>query len=674
MKELKKLSDNIYLVNLKAQQAPENYLNKSKGIISWGKKNDYPSYLLYLYENHAEHGGIINGKTRYVVGTEIVPSVDTNEVKAFLSKANPYESWFELSKKLKKDQTIYNGYAVKVTTNMLGVPLYFEHIDMGRLRVCDDLCSVKYSEDWSKYHTDSIEYQLFDFAKIGTKQVGEFIYIYRSYSPKVDSIQSAYPNPEYLSCILDIDTDIEISQFGNSLIKNGFSAGHIITIFSGEPTEQEKESINDRLLEASTGSNQAGKVLVSFAPKDGKGAEITSVNVSDLDKQYQEISKRNLQKILTGHNVPGVLFKIQTEGKLGQRNELIEAHELFINEYAKPEQMPFNELLKKSYKARSGQDVDFEIKQFEPIGLELPLDNQNIINLLPKEVIVDYIVKKYGLDLNTSVTQPTNVQPVTQVNEALKGLTGRQMQNLMRIVRKHERGELSKDQALVLIKGGFGVTDSEAMTLLNAAEDVKFALQTKEQKFFELINKYGVEFSDDQVLEIEDNRVQLASGFNLNSLRNSILNIFKGNPDTESSFLKRLFGIGSNDVNKQIDWLEKKGLVEKKDGSYYPTEKALNKETNEIDSEVVTLYTYEKREDVDGPTIKDTTRQFCRDMYNNTHRGGKKVGLSYEMIDNISNEFGENAWDYRGGWYNDGTDTTPWCRHVWQGQTILRKK
>jgi hypothetical protein len=212
------------------------------------------------------------------------------------------------------------------------------------------------------------------------------------------------------------------------------------------------------------------------------------------------------------------------------------------------------------------------------------------------------------------------------------------------------------------------------MTLLNAAEDVKFALQTKEQKFFELINKYGIEFSDDQVLEIEDNRVQLASGFNLNSLRNSILNIFKGNPDTESSFLKRLFGIGSNDVNKQIDWLEKKGLVEKKDGSYYPTEKALNKETNEIDSEVVTLYTYEKREDVDGPTIKDTTRQFCRDMYNNTHRGGKKVGLSYEMIDNISNEFGENAWDYRGGWYNDGTETTPWCRHVWQGQTILRKK
>ena len=65
------------------------------------------------------------------------------------------------------------------------------------------------------------------------------------------------------------------------------------------------------------------------------------------------------------------------------------------------------------------------------------------------------------------------------------------MQNLMRIVRKHEKGELSKDQALVLIKGGFGVSDSEAMTLLNAAEDVKFALQSKEQKFFELINKYG---------------------------------------------------------------------------------------------------------------------------------------------------------------------------------------
>lgn len=609
MKELKKLSDNIYLVNLKAQQAPENYLNKSKGIISWGKKNDYPSYLLYLYENHAEHGGIINGKTRYVVGTEIVPSVDTNEVKAFLSKANPYESWFELSKKLKKDQTIYNGYAVKVTTNMLGVPLYFEHIDMGRLRVCDDLCSVKYSEDWSKYHTDSIEYQLFDFAKIGTKQVGEFIYIYRSYSPKVDSIQSAYPNPEYLSCILDIDTDIEISQFGNSLIKNGFSAGHIITIFSGEPTEQEKESINDRLLEASTGSNQAGKVLVSFAPKDGKGAEITSVNVSDLDKQYQEISKRNLQKILTGHNVPGVLFKIQTEGKLGQRNELIEAHELFINEYAKPEQMPFNELLKKSYKARSGQDVDFEIKQFEPIGLELPLDNQNIINLLPKEVVVDYIVKKYGLDLNTSVTQPTNVQPVTQVNEALKGLTGRQMQNLMRIVRKHERGELSKDQALVLIKGGFGVTDSEAMTLLNAAEEVKATIHNK----LLLDNLQGEVMSDE--FEIIGTREYSEKNISLddwiNSLESVKLEYIKSYPNKKSFYDKSVYKV-------RYQYSEK-----------YPS---------------------------------DNSRTFCMQMMARTYSG---VVYRLEDIDSasrmgINEEFGHNGpydlFKYKGG---------PNCHHYW---------
>ena len=542
MKELKKLSENIYLVNLKAQQAPDNYLNKSKGIISWGKKNDYPSYLLYLYENHAEHGGIINGKTRYVVGTEIVPSVDTPEVKAFLSKANPYESFFELSKKLKKDQTIYNGYAVKITTNMLGVPLYFEHVDMGRLRVCDDFCSVKYSEDWSKYHTDSIEYKLFDFSKVGTNQVGEFIYVYTAYSPKVDKVQSAYPNPEYLSCILDIDTDIEISQFGNSLIKNGFSAGHIITIFSGEPTEQEKESINDRLLEASTGSNQAGKVLVSFAPKDGKGAEITSVNVSDLDKQYQEISKRNLQKILTGHNVPGVLFKIQTDGKLGQRNELIEAHELFINEYAKPEQMPFNELLKKSYKARSGQDVDFEIKQFEPIGLELPLENQNIINLLPKEVVVDYIAKKYGLDLNTSVTQPTNVQPVAQVNEALKGLTGRQMQNLMRIVRKHQKGELTKDQALVLIKGGFGVSDSEAMTLLNAAEEVKAKLHNHEQIILD--NLQGELMEDYEIIdkrEYSEDNISIDQWISSKEVK--LADIIKSRPSDESYYDKSVYKV-----------------------------------------------------------------------------------------------------------------------------------
>jgi len=66
--------------------------------------------------------------------------------------------------------------------------------------------------------------------------------------------------------------------------------------------------------------------------------------------------------------------------------------------------------------------------------------------------------------------EPVAEGTVDKTNETLRGLTGRQMQNLMRIIRKHQEGELSKLQALVLIRGGYGLNDIDANALLNTNE------------------------------------------------------------------------------------------------------------------------------------------------------------------------------------------------------------
>lgn len=51
------------------------------------------------------------------------------------------------------------------------------------------------------------------------------------------------------------------------------------------------------------------------------------------------------------------------------------------------------------------------------------------------------------------------------------------------------------------------------------------------------------------------------------------------------------------------------------------------------------------------------------------------VGL-VEAIENITNEFEEFAWTYRGGFYTnpDNKETTPFCRHMWKGVIKTRKK
>ena len=52
----------------------------------------------------------------------------------------------------------------------------------------------------------------------------------------------------------------------------------------------------------------------------------------------------------------------------------------------------------------------------------------------------------------------------------------------------------------------------------------------------------------------------------------------------------------------------------------------------------------------------------------------KAKRLTYNEIEDYSNQFGSSAWDFRGGFYNDGTETTPWCRHIWVGETRIKRK
>jgi len=45
-------------------------------------------------------------------------------------------------------------------------------------------------------------------------------------------------------------------------------------------------------------------------------------------------------------------------------------------------------------------------------------------------------------------------------------------------------------------------------------------------------------------------------------------------------------------------------------------------------------------------------------------------------INTISTRVDRNVWTYRGGWYTnpDTGATTPWCRHEWQQQLVIKQK
>jgi len=701
--------NDIITIKMDVNQLPTYKIDTAGEFVKWGKDNNFPKELLNSYNNHPEHAAIVKGKARYLSGLKIVPSQDLPQVQQFLAKANRFDSWYELRKKCDSDKAIYGGFACQVTTNLIGQPIEFYHLDMGKIRLSADNCGVWYSEDWTakSYH---LKKTYFPFYKDGF--IGASIYYSKDFTPSLNELDGLYPSPDYSSVLLDINTDIEISNFFHSLVKNGFSAGHIITFFSGKLTPEVKEDIKERFQEKHQGTQNAGKVVLSFTNPDGKGAEVVNVTPTGLADQYEALNKRNQQKIITGHNVPGVLFKIKTEGTLGDRNELDLAHELFINEYAKIEQVAFNKFIDKMFKLKTGLDITFEVEQVQPIGKELPLENQNVINALnarDTNIVTNYIIEKYGLKIEAAeigTPSATVVQEEIQVNEHLKNLTGRQRQNLFNIANKLKKGDYTADQALIMIKTGFGLSDADALTFLGIAQDemnnevVKVQQSSdKEKRFIEWVKANAVDVDDDdeiidleyvnfkdskQVLRFElskqklytANRLQLS----VTDLRNAKLNQFKGNPFAKPEELAKSLNVDIEKINTEITWLKEKKLGSFLDGIFTPTQKGLDKDTEDYDTEIYTVYKYDKRPDVSGPKRLPTTREFCLQMMIETSGretvDGKNVArrLTYEQIDAFTNEFGESAWDFRGGFYNDGTETTPWCRHIWVGETRIKRK
>jgi hypothetical protein len=74
------------------------------GYIEFGKKNDYPNYLVDLFTKSAKHNAIIKSKVNYITGNGFKPIDEADEVaKQFIDKPNPFESLNDILKKVSTD-------------------------------------------------------------------------------------------------------------------------------------------------------------------------------------------------------------------------------------------------------------------------------------------------------------------------------------------------------------------------------------------------------------------------------------------------------------------------------------------------------------------------------------------------------------------------------------------
>src|SRR5574343_397141 len=687
----------IEITNLKLSKVYKLTLleDKYKNYVRWGKKNDYNSYLTGLADNQAEHGAIPKTKAIYLNG--LCFESDNQDLLKFIEKANPNETFYELSKKINQDKVMFGAVAIKVVPNLLGMPLFYYHVPYGNLRVSKCGKQYQYCDDWqgSEYEYPRVNVRLYNE---GDKKPG--IIVIKDYFVTDSLLKSLYGRPSYQSALTDIDSLVRISTYYNTLIQTDFNKRGILTVHDDNPTPEKKAEVA-RGVANESGEEAPKGLLLNWAKFGAKAAELTDLSGSNLDKQYEVLMQNLREKIIIAHEINPALAGLSLDGKLGQTNkdELKNAHELYIKKWAIPEQETCLRLIERLYKMKTKQDVtgQLKIKQLDWLGEELPLDNQNVINAIGQKAFTDYVTKKFNIDV-ALVNAPANTE--MSGNDFVSKLNMRELNRMFKIVANYHNPDKSQNlaQTITLLQA-YGLNEQQAKEFIKAETDESqntshvqqsakncgcgCSVQlgdSKDNLFVKLAYEYAHDINnDDEILEVKmvgsddiklSGQVRLAKAkvLTLNQLRNAILNQFKGNPELTAEEMSDMFNVEFQTVQEQIEWLISKKLLQSNTNGFNVSEKGINKKTK-TPVEIYTEYYYDLRDGMSGPVIITTTREFCKKMYK-LHSENKKA-LTLKQIERIKNEFGDNALVYSGGFYNNGQFIDVKCRHAWFARTKI---
>jgi len=278
------------------------------------------------------------------------------------------------------------------------------------------------------------------------------------------------------------------------------------------------------------------------------------------------------------------------------------------------------------------------------------------------------------------VVKPGEVQPVP-MNDALKNLSGRQYQNVMRIVRQFANGKLNKQQASLMLKNGFGFSDSDVNTFLGVDDDPltddeiqKFSL-TNDDILYNEFTLVGEDKGLYSILESKSySQHEYFADINaLNQLQANILDLIGKDKRITSEVIAKTLNVSKTLVEETIkDLTDSKILAEKKSkvGIDEIVEREVLKPIAELEgknskvTEILVRYSYEWRVADNG----NPSRLFCQKLLDLNRL------YSRQDIELISMRVGYSVFDRCGGWWTmPNGDRSPQCRHEWKANIVKKK-
>ena len=615
------------------------------GFIKWGKKNDYPYFLVDLFNGSAWHQGIIKNKTHYIAGGGI--EVVTGTLQRFLE--NPFSDFTmdEIVEQLAFDYELFGAFAVKGTWNKEGTRVVrWEYLAVDMIRISADERMYYLSDDWTVQQQSAEKTNLRTIPALDeNNKTGSFVIYYKDPAKKGRKEQGVYPKPPYNGGITAIQTDVDISKFHMYELQNGFKSGTMITFMDGFPeTQEEAESFKNQIKGPASNIENSGDIIITFAPSADQAPRVESLTGNDLDKRYESLESSVQQNILVAHAVVSPsLFGVAPEGSFNAA-ESAELFEIFKKTYVDTRQRRIEWMLNEMIKL-SGDVGTIKLRDVKPIGT-------------------------------------TEVAPVAAQQDA--AFNRQDVNALIDITTKLNEGKISHDSALSIVLASFPTIDEaqarRIVGLQPGAQQLsscKFDHQDDEIGYFaqygESAGQYDVIATfpiawDTPSAEVFSKQDQLFATIGeisaeLNDFDKNVLKLIGDGED--SNGIAKALNTNIEEIAKSMAKLMRWEVITK--GEVTDLGKSLVREVDIPIERFEVRYGYRTRLDV--PPAKSGSRQFCERLMSLNRLYTK------DEINTISGRVDRDVWKYRGGWYTnpDTQASTPWCRHEWIQQLVVKR-
>ena len=658
------MSNKYQLINIQFDQAQQPRFEEKKGknYVEFGAKNNYPNYLIELYGESPKHGAIVKGKVNYIFGKGF---------EGVEQKANSQgETWNQIMKRSILDDELQGGYYLQIIYNALGKIKDVFHIEFQKVRASKDLQTFYVKNDWtaSDFKEKAREYPAFN----PNDPSGPQIFFVKQYNPKSD----VYPLPSYFQGLNYIESDIQVSRHILGNAKHNFVATKLINFNNGLPQEEEQQEVETD-LKRKFANHDGDRVVIAFNPSRENAVDIVNLGETSLTKEdFTNVNNLIMQEIFSCHQVTSpMLFGIKTEGQLGGRSEIRDAYQIFQNTYVNERQQEHEQTFTKLMNL-AGIEGEFKIVPVEPLSFEFSEA------VMSANMTRDEIREKLGLQ-SSVVTDASGVttQPV-QANATLTNLSGRQHQNVMRIVRQFGSGKINKAQASLMLKNGFGFTDADVDTFLGIDDDPSTEQAFASMQDDLLVNEFaacGDNVEDFEVVETHDAKgYEQFADEEINVLKANVLDLISKDKRVTPEVMAKVLNKSVEQIDNALEALKLEGYLAQTgvaisilNPNYTPVIRKLTEPLSKIPggdkttkTEVLLRYTYSGPED-------SKNRPFCARML----QLAKTKLWSRADIENISERLGYSVWDRRGGWFTEPNGNhRPYCRHRWQVKIVTRKK